>query len=325
MKKLPKWQLVIIVIIMVVIFLFLLWKILFNTEWLDLERKTYENSRYNFSLKYPQEWILGEQEINNAGREFYSPDGKALCYAYGFNNALVNEQGEPQNLNEFIDWLTKDVVDIKETLQRENSVLASNPAIKLFIEETDGYKQAIYTLGKETGIGFYCIYSDFETAQEYSKEFDNIIRSFDIKLNLDGEDIRIGMYDCQNLLNGAIEPLKDLQTFIDDKYTEVTITSREAWNKNKLPEQVLNLEKQNYKCYPMPLEFDYSDQEGDELIQPEVTTVEWQCELNYQKWQYLAIENTSQKTNLEKQGYKCEKEQCLGEGPEDNEVWLCAK
>ena len=61
MKKLPKWQLVIIVIIMVVIFLFLLWKILFNTEWLDLERKTYENSRYNFSLKYPQEWILGEQ------------------------------------------------------------------------------------------------------------------------------------------------------------------------------------------------------------------------------------------------------------------------
>ena len=321
MKKLSKWQLVIIVIIMVVVFLFVLWKIFFNTEWLDLERKTYENSRYNFSLKYPQEWILGEQEVNNAGRELYSPDGKALCYAYGFNNALVNEQGEPQNLNEFIDWLTDSSQDIKEILQREDSVLDSNPAIKLFIEETNGYKQAIYALGKETGIGFYCIYPDFKTTQEYGKEFDNIIRSFDIRLNLDGEDIKIGMHDCQNLLNNAIEPLKDLQEFIDDKYTEITIISREYWDKNKLPEQVLNLEKQGYKCYPLPVAFEG----GNKLIQPEVTAVEWQCELNYQKWQYLAIDNFSQKTNLEKQGYKCEKEQCLGEGPEDNEVWFCAK
>lgn len=161
---------------------------LLSQKWLNLERKTYENSRYNFSLKYPQEWSLGEPETNNAGRGLYSPDGKALCYAYGFANALINEQGQPQTLEEFIDWLTGDLPDIKELLQKENSTLASRPAIKLFIEETDGYKQAIYTLGKETGIGFHCAYPELETAQNYSEEFNNIVRSFDIKLNLDGKD-----------------------------------------------------------------------------------------------------------------------------------------
>ena len=169
---------------------------LLSQKWLNLERKTYENSRYNFSLEYSQKWSLGEPDTNNAGRELLSPDEKALCYAYGFANALINEQGQPQTLEEFIDWLTEDLLDIKqEVLQKENSTLASRPAIKLFIKENEGYKQAIYTLGKETGIGFICVYPDLETAQNYSEEFNNIVRSFDIKLNLDGEDARIEAHD----------------------------------------------------------------------------------------------------------------------------------
>lgn len=182
MKKSLTW-LVIIVIIVTAIIIYS-----FSGNWSDLDRETYENTRYGFSFMYPADWTLGEAETNNTGVEIYSPNDEALCYAYGFENALINEMGEPQTLNEFINWLTDkgNSPDIVEVLQRNDSTLGGQLAIRLLIERRTDYQQAIYTMGKETGIGFYCIYPDLDKINNYSDEFDQMMTSFEITSSLDG-------------------------------------------------------------------------------------------------------------------------------------------
>ena len=171
MKKSFRSLLLIVGIIIALVILYLIWIAVFDTKWLDLKRKTYENARYNFSLKYPGNWTLGEAGTNNAGRELYSSDKEVSCYAYGFTNALMNDKDEPQTLDEFVDWLTD--YGSQEVLQRNNTILAGKQAIKLLIKEETTYKEAIYSLGKETGIGFYCIYPDMETIEEYAENLRN--------------------------------------------------------------------------------------------------------------------------------------------------------
>lgn len=322
MKKSLKWLLLVIIIIIIAIILYVL-----STKWLDLERETYENTRYGFSVKYPAVWTLGGVETNNAGREFYSPDEEVVCYAYGFANALLGASDKPQTLDEFIDWLTdKDSAsDIIEIIQRETSRLAGKPAISLLIEQDSGYKKAIYTLGKETGIGFFCTYPNMETMNKYAKEYGQMVMGFEITASLDGEITRTGTEECDNLINGAITPLKDLQAFTDTKYTEVTMTSRNGWDKDRLPRKVTQLEGQGYTCYPMPLEFDNRAPNVGVHSEPAVTKVEWSCELEYDSFKYLASNQASKKNTFEDQGYTCQREECLTSSSISNFVWLCTK
>jgi len=81
--------------------------------------------------------------------------------------------------------------------------------------------------------------------------------------------------------NRAVILLKDVEIVMDDNYTEVTITSREYWDKARIPERVLELEKKGYTCMPYPDEFEYPEQEGNVLAQPVVKRVRWICELPY--------------------------------------------
>jgi len=325
MKKSIKRLLLIVILIIVAVIFYFVWITVFDTKWLDLKRATYENSRYNFSLKYPENWSLGETETNNAGRVLSSPENEVSCYAYGFANALTNNKGEPQTLDEFITWLTdKDSApDIVEVVQREASSLAGRSAISLLIEQDSGYKKAIYTLGKETGIGFFCTYPNMETMNEYANEYGQMVRSFEITASLDGEVAII----CDNLINGVITPFKDFQTFTDTNYTEVTLTSRDSWDKNRLPRKVTQLEGQGYTCYPMPLEFDFDTPDPGVHSEPAVTKVEWTCELEYNDWKYLETSDTAGKQAAEQAGFTCEKEECFTAGPmiNDANVWLCTK
>lgn len=327
MKKPLKWLFMIIVFIVLAIFLFALWKIFLNTRWLDLKRATYENSRYNFSLKYPRDWILGEQETNNAGREIYSPDETAICYAYGFANALMNDQGNPQSLEEFIDWLFNKDSDsnISAILHRQADSLSGKPAISLLIELESGYKEAIYILNKENGIGFYCIYPDMESMNKYTGDYSHMVDSFEIKSDLDSETTKIGTEDCANLLNGTITPFKDLQSIVDSNYTEVTIISREFWNRKRLPKKVIDLEDAGYRCYPMPLEFDSNTPDDSVYSEPAVKTVEWQCELEFNDWKYFNKNDSSEIQTAEKSGYNCTEEKCFTNNTKQSSVWLCAK
>ncbi|MCD4761092.1 hypothetical protein K8R42_04300 [bacterium] len=322
MKKSSKW----LIVIIIAVFLAIVWYVA-STKWLDLDRETYKNTRYGFSLKYPAAWTLGEPETNNAGRTISSPDEKVFCYAYGFANALVEADGEPQSLSEFIDWLINadSNSDIVEVVQREDSIVSRKPIISLLIEQDTGYKKAIYALGNETGIGFFCTYPDEAALNEYADEYGQMIMSFKITANLDGEVAIIGTEECDNLVNGVIIPFKDFQQFTDTNYTEVTITSRNAWDKQKLPSKVIQLENQGYTCYPMPLEFDDSASDGGVYAEPAVTKVEWQCELEYDVYQYLSNDQASQKKILENQGYTCGKEECLTDSADSDFVWLCTK
>lgn len=284
-----------------------------NQEWL-----TYKNSRYDFELSYPPDWQLGEPEIGNAGRTFKDPETDVECYAYGFANVIPGKTAESQTLDEFIDWLLNDPQDL-QLIERKEKKISDFPAVYLLVKDETLVRESVYVLGNETGIGLFCTYKNLTEKEKYDQTFNKMVAGMKIYADLDGVVLHTGVSDCRNLLSGAIEPLKDFQTFIDDEYTEVTTTSREYWDKDRLPKAVLELEEKEYTCYPAPSEFDYITDE------PVVTKVEWRCELGYEDWKYLPEEDTQQKTELEKQNYDCKTEECFGEGMEINKIWFCSK
>ena len=307
----------IIAIIIVVIFFIFLQSRKYD-DW-----NVYENSRYSFSVEYPSNWKLGETEANNAGREIISPKNEAACYVYGFTNALLNDIDEPQTINEFIDWLIIPNLEI-ELLERKEMYLGEEEGIYLLTEQQEGIREAIYILNNEEGRGLYCFYENESVYKKLGTVFEKMTESFKAS-NLSGDSVNTN--ECVDLLNGAIIPLKDLEIFRDTKYTEVTITSREAWDKDKLPKQVIDLESKDYNCYPMPTDFEVSSLENQIMIEPAVTEVEWSCELEYDDWKYLEASNEDEKRQMEEVGFTCEKETCFTNGSiiDDVYAWLCFK
>lgn len=313
MKLMAKNKFIWILLVFIVSFVFV--KIYFHQKRNDWQE--YANSRYHFTIKYPYNWELGEPEFNNAGREFFSPDKKIQCYAYGFQNALVTSNGRPQTLEEFIDWLTSN--KNLQILEKKQTALSGKPAIQLTLQEKNQIQQAVYTLDEETGYGFYCLFPDLKSKNSFQLNFKKMADSFQITTPQNNNQLEL----CSNLINNLTTPLKDKQTFIDDQYPEVTLTSRESWDKQKLPKQVLSLENNGYKCYPIPDEYYQNQQPPGINIQPAVKSVEWNCELEYQDYQYLKRENSSLKKKLENQGYTCQKQKCFNDNQKETFIWFC--
>lgn len=130
--------------------------------------------------------------------------------------------------------------------------------------------------------------------------------------------------NCNVLLNNTV-PLKDKQTFLDTEYPAVTITSRESWDQSKLPQRVIDLEKKEYTCIPMPFEMDYGKKVSGINAQPEVKSVEWSCDLEYEDYKYLEKNKEGEKNNLIKQSYNCEKQNCEENDLSQSYAWLCTK
>lgn len=125
--------------------------------------------------------------------------------------------------------------------------------------------------------------------------------------------------NCEFLLSGGVTPLKDMQVFTDSNYNEVTLTARDAWDLDKLPVDVIEYENEGYTCYPMPFEFGEMSEEGGVYAEPEVKSVEWSCELEYEDNRYLEKE-----VELP-QGYVCEDETCLDGNGEVQSIKFCWK
>jgi len=314
MRLVAKNKFIWILLVLIASFIFI--KIYFHQKGNDWQE--YTNSRYHFTIKYPYNWELGEPEFNNAGREFFSPDKKIQCYAYGFQNALITSDGRPQTLEEFIDWLISN--ENLQVLEKKQTILSGKPAIELTLQkEENQIQQAVYTLDEETGHGFYCLFPDLKSKDSFQLNFKKMADSFQITIPQNNNQLEL----CTNLIDNLITPLKDKQTFIDDQYPEVTLTSRESWDKQKLPKQVLSLENNGYKCYPIPYEY-YQDQQPPGMnIQPAVKSVEWSCELEYQDYQYFKKDDFSPLKKLEAQGYTCQKQKCLDDNQKETFVWLC--
>jgi len=309
-----KFLIIIAIIIVVAVLVYFVW--LRKTEvW-----SSYENSRYSFSLEYPATWQLGEAETNNAGREFTSPDDNIYCYAYGFQNALITDDGNPQTLEEFIDWM-KDEPNF-ELISENQTDLGGYPAVEIITSADGKIKQAVYVLGKETGRGLFCVFENLEEKNNFGKDFLRIRKSFKINVSLDGEEAG-GLERCENLLADLLIPLKDFQSFEDEIYTEVVITSRDAWDKEKLPQKVLELEEKGYRCSPQVLEFGETSQTPGMHIEPEVKIVKWNCELEYEKWEYVDKDDLKGEQSLEKKGYTCKKQDCLDKKSQLDYIWFC--
>src|SRR3972149_8586093 len=93
------------IIALLILGAFLIWYFaFFNNKWRE-RFLTYQNFRYNFGVEYPANWRLGEEPSNSDGREMVSKDENVTCRAYGFYNSLTGETGNPQTLDQYIDWI----------------------------------------------------------------------------------------------------------------------------------------------------------------------------------------------------------------------------
>ncbi|MBD3248301.1 hypothetical protein GF382_03360 [Candidatus Falkowbacteria bacterium] len=282
----------------------------------------YENQRYGFRLEYPADWTLKDPEPNNAGREMISPDGGSSCYAYGFANALLNDQGRPQELDEFIDWLTDDSGIEIEVLERKESVLADQRAVYFLAKMPEETREAVYILSKDEGRGLFCTYKSESDRQESAGVFEHMRKSFEAKF---GPANDMSSKNCQDLLNKTLVPLKGYESVMDEDYTEVTLISRKNWDMSRVPARVISLEAGGYACYPLPYEFLSSEEGGAVSAQPEVAKVEWVCELEYDSWEYLALDDVSGRRQAEESGHVCEKQACLDDAGHQGDVYLCIK
>lgn len=284
---------------------------------------TYENARYSFSVDYPAGWEMGEAPTNNDGREFISPDKTMSCRAYGFFNALTDEEGNPQALDEFIEWMKSN--EEGEVIETKSTLLDGVAAQNLVTRSLDGkVTDAVYALGIESGRGLYCIFESEQAQQDFKDSFNKMVTSFNIDVSLDGEDTST-LPLCLRLTDNIDVPLKGFETFEDENYTEVTLTSRDAWDQDLLPSQVTELEGQGYTCYPMPSEYSDTTDDLGVLAQPEVTKVLWSCELPYEDYYYIESTDSDDKVDLENQGYTCQKDSCVSDDNQVTFVWLCTK
>ncbi|MBU1151622.1 hypothetical protein KJ632_02215 [Patescibacteria group bacterium] len=296
---------------------------------------TYSNSRYSFEIDYPSDWVLGEQEENNAGRSFAPVDESVYCYAYGFANALQNIQGQPQSLEEFVDWFVENmdvrlieqspetmdgvpdmefidwsIENVDATLiERSPETMSGIPAVELLVEEEGKKRYSLYTLNDQEGIGFYCILNDPAMEEMWKAHYDYMKRTIRL-LPMEEKNL----LSCDFLLQGGIEELKDQQVFEDQKYTEVTITSREAWDTERLPKQVSELEGQGYECMPIP--FKFGKDEGDGGV-PSVEIVQWTCDLPYEEQMYIAD------SEAVPEGFECTKESCADASGMESVLKFC--
>lgn len=318
MKNFSKLLIVFVVLLFFSGIGFIFTKNAFDTQkWL-----VYENSRYGFSIDFPPGWTLGEQEVNNTGREIYSPSKEITCYVYGFENALITEDGDPQSLEEFVEWLS----DNRPFISRSSTKLSGITATDIVLENEDNsLMRAVYTmLDDASGRGFRCLYKNRDIIKSHNNDFNKMVESFDIKGNKQKSSYNMSTA-CKTLLSEAIIPLKDSKSFIDKNYTEVTTTSRKSWNKNKLPDQVIDLENAAYTCYPMPYDI---AQEGEVIgmhVEPAVLSVEWTCELEHTNYKYLELDAKQEVSALSSKGYSCEKELCMDVLDKESAVWLCSK
>ncbi len=144
----------------------------------------YENSRYGFSVEYPADWSLGEAPANNDGRNFTSPDEAIQCQAYGWHNALINEEGEPQTLDEYIAW-TKELDPQAEVLEDLEATLDGQSAVSLVTKNETGVAVAVYALGTESGRALACYFNDVEFKDNFTSNFQHMVESFQIEGSLD--------------------------------------------------------------------------------------------------------------------------------------------
>jgi hypothetical protein len=144
----------------------------------------YQNARFGFSVDYPIGWKLGEAPTNNDGRQFTSEDGKTICRAYGFANALTGTNGQPQTLNEYTNWLAQNDAEsgiTSEILEREEMTLDEKEAVYIYLDKGANLEEAVYTLDDETGYGLSCVYPDQKTGDSNKTIFSHMRESFKIE------------------------------------------------------------------------------------------------------------------------------------------------
>jgi hypothetical protein len=153
------------------------------------EYKTYKNSRYNFSIDYPASWTLGKAPTNNDGRVFTDPEKEVECRAYGFSNSLLNKEGKPQSLKEFVDWITTDkrVGEglYTHVITRTDTTLDGNKAMYVLKEKEMNLWEAIYVLGPTEGRALHCIYGNKKEMEQYKNIFKDMRASFKIGKSLE--------------------------------------------------------------------------------------------------------------------------------------------
>jgi hypothetical protein len=146
--------------------------------------QTYENSRYAFSVEYPAGWILAEAPVNNDGRTFTATGGSPTCSAYGFYNALVDEDGNGQSLEDYVADL---YIEGEEVISETETALAGESAYQLVSQDENGtgVTVSVYILGAASGRALTCTFPDEQGWEDFQADFTHMRESFQVAGSLD--------------------------------------------------------------------------------------------------------------------------------------------
>lgn len=128
--------------------------------------KLYANARFGFSVRYPDDWRLGNPLPDGIGVTLYPPIEHSLVALSGHLNVVSgSSQDGRQTLKEFADAHRRIITDLYEkkaiTLkwrQDQNTMLAGFPAKQLIFTYVDGkqgpiVEHHIISLGRNEGRG----------------------------------------------------------------------------------------------------------------------------------------------------------------------------
>jgi len=132
-----------------------------GTEW-----KLYTNDRFGFSVRYPDDWRLGNPLPDGIGVTLYPPIEHSLVAFSGHMNVVSGKsQDGRQTLKEFADAHRRIITDLYEKKavavkwrQDQNTTLAGFPAKQLIFTYVDGkqgpmVEHHIISLGRNEGRG----------------------------------------------------------------------------------------------------------------------------------------------------------------------------
>jgi len=150
--------------------------------------KSYKNSEYGFSIKYPAAWSL-EENKNGAAVLFYSPQENDLDFFKESVNVVVQDiAGNPMEIKDYAKLAIKQM----EAVFGENMIIIESEPI--FFADRSGYKLVFVGKGPETDLRYMSVwaiegltayqvtYTSLNTQYEhYVSKVKRMLRSFRIK------------------------------------------------------------------------------------------------------------------------------------------------
>jgi len=134
--------------------------------------KSYRNSEYGFSIKYPATWSY-EENKNDTVVLFYSPQENDLDYFKENVNVVVQDISKnPKNIKDY----SKRAIEQMEAVFKENMIIIESEPI--FFADRSGYKLVFVGKGPETDLQYKSVWT-IDGLKAYQVTYTSLVTQYE--------------------------------------------------------------------------------------------------------------------------------------------------